>query len=147
MRLISGVVAAGLFAVPLAGCSGDATNTSASDLTSAAQSAGSAASSAASAAGSAAASAGSAASSAAGNVGDNVDCSGNSCSVTVSTGANEKVLGTQLSLKSVDSGQATLSVGDQTVSCGEGEKVSAGPLSITCTGITSDSVTLTASLG
>ena len=139
-RLTTGVVAAGLFLIPLAGCSGDATDTSVSDLTSAAQSAGSAASSAAQ-------SAGSAASSAANKAGDNVDCSGNSCSVTVSTGADVNVLGTQLSLKSVDNGQATLSVGDQTVSCGEGENVSAGPLRLQCSNIGSDSITLTASLG
>jgi hypothetical protein len=40
-----------------------------------------------------------------------------------------------------------VSVGDKTVSCAEGESVSAGPLSLTCTKVTKDSLTLTAKAG
>jgi hypothetical protein len=38
-------------------------------------------------------------------------------------------------------------VGGASVSCGEGESVTAGPLQLTCSSITDDSVELTASLG
>ena len=44
-------------------------------------------------------------------------------------------------------GRASLSVGGASVSCGEGESVVAGPLQLTCTSVTDDSVELTASLG
>ncbi len=139
-RLAGGVVAAGFLLLPLTGCSADAEDTTAADLTSAAQSAGDAAASAT-------ASAGAAASSAASEINERVECSGSSCSVTVSTGADVEVLGTQLSLESVEGDQATVSAGDRTVTCGEGETVSVGPLSLECSDITDDSVTMTASLG
>jgi hypothetical protein len=135
-RLAAGAFAAGLILVPLAGCSADAEDTSASELTAAAESARSAAESA-----------GSAASSAASEASDRVDCSGDSCSVTVSTGSDVELLGTRLSLDSVADGQATLSVGDRTVTCGADEDVTVGPLSLACSDIGDDSVTLTASLG
>jgi len=139
-RLAAGGFAAGLLLLPLTGCSADSGDATAAGVSSAAESAGSAASSAAG-------SAGSAASSAAGEVDDRVDCSGSSCSVTVDTGEDVDVLGTQLSLQSVADGQATLAVGDRTVSCAQGDEVSAGPLSLACTTISDDSVTLTVSLG
>ena len=41
---------------------------------------------------------------------------------------------------------ATLSVGGASVSCAQGETVSAGPLSLTCSTVEADSVELTASL-
>jgi hypothetical protein len=77
-----------------------------------------------------------------------VSCSGTSCSVTLTgDGASADVLNTTLALAGVEDGRATLRVGDTQVSCGQGERVSAGPLSLECTEVTTDSVKLTASLG
>lgn len=126
--------AAGLLLVPLAGCS-DAEDPT-GQVNDAEQSARSATDSASSAA-----------SSAASEVNERVDCSGNSCTVTVGTGADVELLGNTLSLESVQDGQATLSVGDRSVTCGDGEEVSVGPLSVTCSDISDDSVTMEASLG
>ena len=79
---------------------------------------------------------------------DNVDCSGNSCTVTLSgDGAKASILGNDLAFAGVQDGRASLSVGDAEVSCAQGESVSAGPLSITCTTVTDDSVELTAKAG
>jgi hypothetical protein len=79
---------------------------------------------------------------------DNVSCSGTTCSATLSgDGAEAKVLGTTLAFGGVRDGRATLSVGDASVSCAQGESVSAGPLSLTCTTVTEDSVEVTASAG
>jgi hypothetical protein len=79
---------------------------------------------------------------------NNVSCSGGSCTATLSgDGAEAKILGTSLAFAGTQDGRATLSVGDTSVSCAQGEKVSAGPLSLTCTTVTDDSVELTASLG
>lgn len=77
----------------------------------------------------------------------NVSCSGSSCSVTLSgEGAEAEILGTTLSFDGVADGRATLSVAGGSVSCAEGESVSAGPLQLQCSSITDDSVELTASL-
>ena len=77
-----------------------------------------------------------------------VDCSGTSCSITLSgDGAETEVLGTSIALGTVENGRATVRVGDQEISCSEGESVSAGPLTLECTTVTEASVTLTASLG
>ena len=77
-----------------------------------------------------------------------VDCSGNSCSVTLyGDGAEADILGTQVVLGTVENGRATLRVGDRDLSCGQGESVSAGPLTLACSTVTEDAVTLTASLG
>jgi hypothetical protein len=79
---------------------------------------------------------------------DNVDCSGTTCTVTLSgDGAKASILGHDLALADTKDGRATLSVGDAEVSCAEGESVSAGPLSITCTSVTDDGVELTAKAG
>ncbi|HEV7870277.1 MAG TPA: hypothetical protein VGO95_03380 [Modestobacter sp.] len=79
---------------------------------------------------------------------DNVSCSGTSCTATLSgDGAKASILGNDLALAGTRDGRATLSVGDTSVSCAEGESVSAGPLSITCTTVTEDSVELTAKVG
>jgi len=76
-----------------------------------------------------------------------VSCSGSSCSVTLSgDGASAEILGTDLAFGGVENGRATLRVGDQEVSCAQGENVSAGPLSLECTTVTDDSVELTASI-
>ena len=77
-----------------------------------------------------------------------VNCTGTSCSVTLSgDGAQADILGTPIVLGAVESGRASIRVGDQEIGCSQGESVSAGPLSIECTTVTQDSVTMTASLG
>ncbi len=77
---------------------------------------------------------------------DNVSCSASTCTVTLSgDGAETEILGTTLTFGGVQDGRAQLSVGGASVSCGEGETVSAGPLSLECSGITDDSVELSAS--
>ena len=77
-----------------------------------------------------------------------VDCAGTSCSVTLAgNGAQADVLGTPIVLGAVENGRATVRVGDQELTCGQGESVSAGPLTLACTTVTEDALTLTASLG
>ena len=79
---------------------------------------------------------------------DTVSCSGASCSVTLSgDSASADVLGNKLTFGGVQDGRATLGAGGQNVSCAQGESVSTGPFSLTCTEVTDDSVTLKASLG
>jgi hypothetical protein len=79
---------------------------------------------------------------------DNLSCSGSECSVTLSgDGAQVDVLGTSLAFGGVQDGRATLSVGNASVSCAQGETVQAGPLTLTCSTVAADSVELTASLG
>jgi hypothetical protein len=63
------------------------------------------------------------------------------------TGSRVQVLGTTISFAEVRGGQATLHVDDQDVTCTEGQSTSAGPVTLTCTDVTSDSVTVTVSLG
>jgi hypothetical protein len=78
---------------------------------------------------------------------NNVSCSTNSCTVTLSgEGAEAEIFGSTLSFGGVQDGRASLSVGGASVSCGEGESVPAGPLELTCSSITEDGVELTASL-
>ena len=78
----------------------------------------------------------------------NVSCSTSSCSVTLTgDGAEAEILGTTLTFGGTQDGRASLSVGGASVSCGQGESVTAGPLQLTCTSVTDDSVELTASLG
>lgn len=78
----------------------------------------------------------------------NVSCSGTSCTATLSgEGAEAEILGTTLTFGGVQDGRASLTVGGASVSCGEGEAVTAGPLQLTCSSVTDDSVELTASLG
>jgi len=77
-----------------------------------------------------------------------VNCSTSSCTVTLTgDGAEADVLGTTLSFGGVQDGRASLGVGGASVSCGEGETVTAGPLQLECSSVTGDSVELTASLG
>ena len=78
---------------------------------------------------------------------DNVSCSGSSCTVTLSgDGAEAEILGTTLSLGSVQDGRASLSVAGASVSCAEGESVTAASLELQCTSVTEDSVELTATV-
>ena len=77
-----------------------------------------------------------------------VSCSTSSCTVTLTgEGAEADILGTTLSFGGVQDGRASLSVGGASVSCGEGETVTAGPLQLECSSVQDDSVELTASLG
>lgn len=79
---------------------------------------------------------------------DSVSCSGTSCTLTLSgTGATAKVLGYQLAFAGTEGGKASLSLGDRSVSCTSGQSVDAGPLTLQCSKVTSDSVELRASLG
>ena len=79
---------------------------------------------------------------------DNVSCKGRTCTATLSgKGAEASILGTKLGFVGTKDGRATLSVGDASVSCAQGESVSAGPLSLTCTTVTDSSIQLTASVG
>ena len=79
---------------------------------------------------------------------NNVSCSASSCSVTLTgDGAEAEILGTTLTFGGTQDGRASLSVGGASVSCGQGESVTAGPLQLTCTSVSDDSVELTASLG
>jgi hypothetical protein len=78
---------------------------------------------------------------------NNVSCSASSCSVTLSgEGAEADILGTTLSFGGTQDGRAALTVGGTSVSCAQGESVTAGPLSLECTTVTDESVELTASL-
>ena len=79
---------------------------------------------------------------------DNVSCSTSSCTATLSgDAATAKVLGTTLKFSGVKDGRATLSVVGHSVSCAQGESVSAGPLTMTCTSVTDDKVQLSAVVG
>src|SRR3712207_4250293 len=74
---------------------------------------------------------------------NNVSCSATSCSVKLSgDGAEADILGTTLAFAGTENGRASLSVGGASVSCGQGESVSAGRLSIECTAVTENSVEL-----
>ncbi len=75
-------------------------------------------------------------------------CSGSSCSVTLTgDGSEVEILGTSLAFGGVQDGRAELRVGDASVSCAQGETVNAGPLTLECTTVGTDSVEVTASLG
>ena len=79
---------------------------------------------------------------------NNLSCSTSSCSVTLSgDGSEVDILGTSLAFGGVQDGRAELRVGNASVSCAQGETVSAGPLSLECTSVGEDSVEVTASLG
>jgi hypothetical protein len=75
----------------------------------------------------------------------NVSCSGTTCTATLTgDGAEAEILGQTLTFGGVQDGRASLSVAGASVSCGEGESVTAGPLELSCSGVTDDSVELTA---
>ncbi|MFW3171749.1 hypothetical protein [Geodermatophilus sp. CPCC 206100] len=79
---------------------------------------------------------------------NNFSCSGSSCSVTLNgEGSEVEILGTSLAFGGVQDGRASLSVGGASISCAQGETVSAGSLTLECTTVEADSVELTASLG
>src|ERR1700712_4744500 len=75
-------------------------------------------------------------------------CSGVTCSVTLNgSGSTVDVLGQHVAFAGTGGGRASLSVGGRSISCTEGQSVDAGPLTLTCSAVTSDSVKLTARLG
>ena len=79
---------------------------------------------------------------------DNVSCSGSQCTATLSgEGAEADILGNSLAFAGTQDGRAGLRVGDTEVSCAQGESVTAGPLALTCTTVTDDSVELSVSVG
>jgi hypothetical protein len=79
---------------------------------------------------------------------ENVSCSGKQCTATLSgAGAEASFFGNDLAFVGTQDGRASISVGDTTYSCTQGESLSAGPLSLTCTTVTDDSLEITAALG
>lgn len=78
---------------------------------------------------------------------DNVSCSGTKCTATLTgDGASATILGTKLTFAGTKDGRATLGVGGASVSCTQGQSISAGPLSVTCTKVGDGSLEITASL-
>jgi hypothetical protein len=75
-------------------------------------------------------------------------CSGTTCTLTLKgTGAAVDVLGQHVALTDLQDGRATVSLGGRSLTCTEGQSVDAGPLTLSCSHITPDSVELRASLG
>ena len=146
-RIAAGVLAGALVLAPLAGC-GDTTSTPDGD---AAPEATATESAPAEETGDATASPESGTTGATGTDGGtnaDVNCSGTSCSITLSgNGAEADILGTTVALGAVENGRATVRVGDRELACNQGETISAGPLTVECTTVSEDAVTMTASLG
>lgn len=144
-RAAPGLLAAGLLLAPLTGC----TDTADSGATPEATATGSAPAGGTGAPAETSAPADTSGTGGAdGDTNADVDCAVNSCSLTLSgAGAQADVLGTPVSLGTVQDGRVTVRVGDREVSCSQGESVAAGPLTLECTTVTPDTVTLTASLG
>ncbi len=144
-RVAPGLLAAGLLLVPLTGCTGtaDTDATPEATATGSAPAGGTGTPAETSAPEDTTGTGG-----ADGDTDAGVDCAVNSCSLTLSgDGARADVLGTPVTLGTVQDGRATVRVGDREVSCSQGESVAAGPLTLECTTVTPDTVTLTASLG
>ena len=75
-----------------------------------------------------------------------VSCSGSECFVTMGgTGSIVGIFGTTISFVEIQDGRATIRVGDQDVSCTEGQSVTTGPLALRCTHVGDDIVEFTAS--
>ncbi|MGY1841215.1 MULTISPECIES: hypothetical protein [unclassified Modestobacter] len=150
LRLASGLAAAGLLLVPLSGCSDEPVSdaTSALDTASESPTGGETSEPTTESSPTATATATPTGSPGATGAQTGVNCSGSSCAVTLSgDGTEVTVLGTPITLGQVQDGRATIGIAGQQVSCSEGEAVSAGPLTLECTTITPETVTLTASLG
>jgi len=62
-------------------------------------------------------------------------------------GSRVQVLGTDIAFDNVRDARATVRVDEHSVTCAEGQSTSAGPLTLTCTAVTNDSVTMTVSSG
>jgi len=75
-------------------------------------------------------------------------CSGVTCTVTLNgSGSTVDVLGQHLAFAGTQGDTATISIGDRRISCTQGQSVDAGPLTLSCSEVTADSVNLRASLG
>jgi|tagenome__1003787_1003787.scaffolds.fasta_scaffold20890870_3 hypothetical protein len=75
-----------------------------------------------------------------------VSCTGSTCSVTLGgAGAGAHVLGTDISLRTVQGRRVTLRVGEATVTCAPGDSVAAGALRLTCSSVADGVVELIAS--
>ena len=142
-RVASGLLAGALLLVPLTGCTeagtedgnaaAPATQTPAEDTTDAMETAEPGET---------------AASGTDGGTNADVNCSGMSCTLMLSgDGAQAEILGTTVALSAVSGDRATVRVGDRELSCSQGESISAGPLTMQCTTVSQDSVTMEASLG
>jgi hypothetical protein len=71
-------------------------------------------------------------------------CSGTTCTVTLGgTGSRVFVLGSEIVLKALGQGRASLRAGAVDVTCTTGTRVSAGPLELTCTTVGPETVTFT----
>lgn len=79
---------------------------------------------------------------------ESFSCDTNSCTVTLNGDGAEVDLpiGPTIRLGGVQDGRASISVGGASVSCAQGESVSAAGLSLECTSVSDDAVELTASL-
>ena len=70
--------------------------------------------------------------------------SGSSCAVKLAgTGSTVQVFGATIALEEARTGEATVRVGNRTVSCRQGETVSVGPVRMACTDITNGVVSFT----
>ncbi len=77
-----------------------------------------------------------------------VMCSGTSCSVTLAgEGSAVRVLDTEMAFVGIRDGRATVRVAGQDVSCVQGQTVTAGAVTLTCTSVTSDTVRIDVSTG
>jgi hypothetical protein len=75
-----------------------------------------------------------------------VSCSDTWCSVTLGgTGSTVGIFYTTISFGGIRDGRATLGIDGRDVSCGTGQTVTAGSLTLRCTGVTADTVSFTAS--
>lgn len=133
-RTAAGILSSGLLLFATAACSGEVTNEDAGVTATASADAGDVSD---------------AASAAASDIAENaeVNCSGSSCDLTLAAGQEADVLGTTVAFDSTEDGVATLQVGNREAQCEQGQEVAAGPLTLQCSSVSDDSVTLSASLG
>jgi len=76
-----------------------------------------------------------------------VSCTGSSCSVTLGgRGSSAEVFGVPLVFDSIAGGRASVRVGGTAISCGTGERVSAGRLALHCTRVTEDTVSFSGTM-
>jgi len=71
-----------------------------------------------------------------------VSCTNDACTVTLGARSTTEVFGTLLSFESVPDGTAIIQIGDRSVSFTGGEVVTATSLTLRCTAVTPDTVTL-----
>jgi hypothetical protein len=76
-----------------------------------------------------------------------VSCTGSSCSVTLGgRGSSAEVFGVPLVFDSIAGGRASVRVGGTPITCGAGERVSAGRLALDCTRVTEDTVSFSGTM-